>query len=161
MIDALQEEGVAAKRLACTGKSYGGYLTAWAIGRTDRFQSAVVSAPVSDIESHTGTSDTGYYVNPYSMEGEIDEVRERYHRLSPIEYCQTVKTSTLIPQGDEDQRCPLGQAEELYANLVRCAEVPARMVVYPGGSHMLASNGRPSHRVDYHTRLVEWIRGER
>ncbi|HEY4529536.1 MAG TPA: S9 family peptidase [Luteimonas sp.] len=160
MVDTLQEEGVASDRLACTGKSYGGYLAAWAIGQTSRFGRAVISAPVADIESHTGTSDTGYYVNPYSMGGEIDEVRERYHRLSPIEYCQRIDTPTLVLQGQDDQRCPIGQAEEFFANLVRCAAEPARMVVYPGGSHALAGTGRPSHRLDYHHRLAHWLRGE-
>ena len=160
MIDALQEEGIASERLACTGKSYGGYLAAWAIGQTKRFRRAVVSAPISDVESHTGTSDTGYYVGPYSMGGEIDEVREVYHRLSPIEFCQEVETPTLLLQGQDDQRCPLGQSEALFANLVRCSKVPARMVVYPGGSHSLAATGKPSHRVDYHRRLSRWVREE-
>jgi len=160
IIDTLQAEGLASEQLACTGQSYGGYLAAWAIGRTRRFRTAVVSAPVADIESHTGTSDTGYYVGPYSMGGEIDEVRERYHRLSPIEYCHEVETATLLLQGQEDQRCPLGQSEELFANLVRCSRAPARMVIYPGGSHSLAGSGKPTHRVDYHRRLSRWIRGE-
>lgn len=160
MIDALQEEGIASERLACTGKSYGGYLTAWAIGQTKRFRRAVVSAPISDVESHTGTSDTGYYVGPYSMGGEIDEVREVYHRLSPIEYCRAVETPTLLLQGQDDQRCPVGQSEALFANLVRCSKVPARMVIYPGGSHSLSATGKPSHRVDYHRRLSRWVREE-
>ena len=160
MIDALQEEGIASERLACTGKSYGGYLSAWAIGQTQRFRRAVVSAPVSDVESHTGTSDTGYYVGPYSMGGEIHEARETYHRLSPIEYCRGIETPTLLLQGQDDQRCPLGQSEQLFANLVRCSKVPARMVIYPGGSHSLAATGTPSHRVDYHRRLAGWVRAE-
>ena len=158
--DALQEEGIASERLACTGKSYGGYLAAWAIGQTQRFHRAVVCAPISDVESHTGTSDTGYYVGPYSMGGEIDEVRELYHRLSPVEYCRAVETPTLLLQGQDDQRCPVGQSESLFANLVRCSKVPARMVIYPGGTHSLSATGKPSHRVDYHRRLSCWVHGE-
>ena len=157
MIDTLQEEGIASERLACTGKSYGGYLSAWAIGHSDRFKAAVISAPVADLQSHTGTSDTGYYVGPYAMDGEITEVRERYHRLSPVEYCHDVATPTLLLQGEEDRRCPLGQSEEIFANLIRCSKAPVRMVVYPGGSHQLAGSGKPSHRVDYHRRLAGWV----
>ncbi|MFC4727268.1 S9 family peptidase [Coralloluteibacterium thermophilus] len=157
IIGALQEEGVADDRIACTGKSYGGYLAAWAIGQHRRFRAAVIVAPVSNIESHSGTSDTGFYVGPYSMAGEITEVRERYHALSPIDYCQRAETPTLLLQGEDDQRCPLGQVEELFANLVRCGRVPARMVTYPGGSHQFPGTGRPSHRVDYHRRLAKWV----
>jgi dipeptidyl aminopeptidase/acylaminoacyl peptidase len=158
VIDTLQEEGVVSDRLACTGKSYGGYLAAWAIGHSDRFRAAVISAPVANLESHTGTSDTGYYVGPYSMDGEITQVRERYHDLSPVEHCHGTTAATLLLQGENDERCPLGQAEEIFANLIRCAKATTRMVVYPGGSHKLSGNGKPSHRVDFHRRLAAWVR---
>ena len=144
-------------RLACTGKSYGGFLSAWAIGNSSRFTSAVVSAPVANIESHLGTSDTGYFVTPYAMGAEPTDADARYHALSPIRYCRQSHTPTLILQGKDDQRCPVGQSEELFANLVRCASAPARLVVYPGGSHDLAATGKPSQRVDYHQRLAAWV----
>ena len=157
ILERLRKDGLIDNRVACTGKSYGGFLSAWAIGNTDVFRAAVVSAPISDVEAHAGTSDTGFYVTPYAMGGEIDEARERYHRLSPIEYCTRVDTAVLMLQGQDDQRCPLGQSEELYASLLRFSRQPLSMVVYPGGSHGLASSGRPSHRVDYHRRLVDWV----
>ena len=87
----------------------------------------------------------------------MDQVRDRYQRLSPIVYGTHIDTAVLMLQGQEDQRCPLGQSEELYANLLRFTRKPLRMVVYPGGSHSLASSGRPSHRVGYHRRLVDWV----
>lgn len=158
VVDTLQQQGIASDRLACTGKSYGGYLAAWAIGHSDRFRAAVISAPIANIASHSGTSDTGYYVDPYAMDGEITEVRERYHDLSPIGYCHQVTAATLLLQGADDQRCPLGQSEELFANLIRCASATTRMVVYPGGSHSIAVSGKPSHRVDFHRRLAGWVR---
>lgn len=157
IVDTLQREGVADERIACAGKSYGGFLGAWAIGRSDRFKAAVVSAPVANVESHAGTSDTGYYVTPYAMGGEIGQRRERYQALSPVEYCIDVQAAVLLLQGEDDQRCPLGQSEELFAHLIRCSQAPARMVVYPGGSHSLASSGKPGHRADYHRRLTAWL----
>ena len=158
IIDILREEGIADERLAVTGKSYGGYLAAWAIGHSDRFKAAVVSAPVANVESHTGTSDTGFYVTPYAMDGEISDVRDRYRALSPVNDLDKARTPTLLLQGEDDQRCPLGQSEELLAHLIRCSDAPVEMVVYPGGSHALAATGRPDHRVDYHSRLVAWVR---
>jgi dipeptidyl aminopeptidase/acylaminoacyl peptidase len=156
VIDTLQREGVADARIACTGKSYGGYLAAWAIGHTDRFKAAIVSAPVSDLWSHAGTSDTGYYVTAYAMDGELPDARERCHALSPVDHCNDATTPTLILQGAEDQRCPIGQSEQLFAQLIRHAQAPAQLVVYPGGSHSLAESGKPSHRVDYNQRLCDW-----
>ena len=157
ILDQLRNERLIDDRVACTGKSYGGFLSAWAIGNSDVFRAAVICAPVANVESHTGTSDTGFYVTPYAMGGEIDEVRERYHRLSPIEYCRNANAATLLLQGQDDQRCPVGQSEEMFANLVRCSRQPTRMVVYPGGSHSLAGTGKPSHRVDWHQRIVDWV----
>jgi dipeptidyl aminopeptidase/acylaminoacyl peptidase len=157
ILATLRSEGLIDGRVACTGKSYGGFLSAWAIGNCDAFRAAVISAPVANVESHTGTSDSGFYVTPYAMGAEIDEARELYQRLSPVAYCVEVNAAALLLQGDDDQRCPLGQSEELFANLARHSRMPCKMVVYPGGSHSLAASGNPAHRVDYHQRIVDWV----
>jgi dipeptidyl aminopeptidase/acylaminoacyl peptidase len=157
-VDELVKEGIVdGDRVAIAGKSYGGYMTAWAIGKSKRFRAAVCSAPVTNLESHFGTSDSGYYVDPYDMGGDITEARERYHALSPIRYAGDSTTPTLILQGEEDQRCPVGQAEELFAALIKAGKAPVELVRYPGGTHQLASTGKPSHRVDYHRRIVDWL----
>jgi len=157
IMDQLQAEGLIDGRVACAGKSYGGFLSAWAVGRSDRFKAAVVSAPVANVESHAGTSDSGYYVTPYAMGGEIDDHQERYRALSPVEYFKEANAPTLLLSGQDDERCPVGQVEELMARIVRQTDTEGRMVLYPGGSHTLAASGRPSHRRDYHRRVVEWV----
>ncbi|HYG08120.1 MAG TPA: prolyl oligopeptidase family serine peptidase [Stenotrophomonas sp.] len=157
ILDQLQAEGVASDHAACAGKSYGGFLSAWAVGRCDRFGAAVVSAPVANVASHSGTSDTGFYVTPYAMGGEIDDKLDRYHALSPVKYFEEVSAAVLLLSGQDDQRCPVGQVEELFARLVRHSDSKARMVIYPEGSHTLAGSGRPSHRRNYHRRIVEWL----
>jgi dipeptidyl aminopeptidase/acylaminoacyl peptidase len=156
-VEILEQEGIASGRVAIGGKSYGGFMAAWAIGQTSKFSAAIASAPVSNLESHCGTSDSGYYVGPYDMGGELPELRETFHRLSPVHHADRATTPTLILQGAEDQRCPRGQAEELFAVLMRNARATAELVIYPEGHHSLAEDGRPSHRVDYHGRIVEWV----
>ncbi|HEU4409671.1 MAG TPA: S9 family peptidase [Polyangiaceae bacterium] len=157
-VDALVREGVAdGDRVAIAGKSYGGYMAAWAVGKTKRFRAAVCSAPVTNLESHFGTSDSGYYVDPFDMRGEPFDERERYFQLSPVRCAGAVETPTLLLQGEDDQRCPVGQAEEFFALLVRAGKAPVEFVRYPGGDHHLAEKGRPSHRVDYHRRIVDWL----
>ena len=158
ILGTLRQRGEAGAQAGCGGKSYGGFLSAWAAGHCDAFDKIVISAPVADLESHFGTSDSGYYVSAYAMDGEIEAHRDRYHRLSPVQRIASTAAPILLLQGQDDQRCPLDQSEELFAALVR-ANLPAMMVVYPGGSHSLAATGKPSHREDYHQRFTAWISG--
>jgi dipeptidyl aminopeptidase/acylaminoacyl peptidase len=155
ILSRLRQTGLAGPVAVCTGKSYGGFLSAWALGHSDAFSRVVISAPVANLESHVGTSDTGYYVSPYAVGAELSVARRLYRAMSPIESCSESRVPALLLQGGDDQRCPLGQAEEIFTHLMRCGK-PAKMVVYPGGSHSMAGTGRPSHRVDYHRRIVEW-----
>jgi dipeptidyl aminopeptidase/acylaminoacyl peptidase len=153
----LREEGLADERVAIAGVSYGGYLSAYAIGHSDVFRAAVVCAPVANMESHYGTSDSGYYADAYSTEGEPAEQRELLARLSPMTRIEQVRTPTLFLQGSDDERCPRGQSEELFVKLRRAGGAPTEMVLYPGGSHHVFSTGKPSHRVDIQRRIIEWL----
>ncbi len=157
-VDALVAEGLAdPDRLAVTGYSYGGYMTSWTVGHTDRFKAAVVGAPVTNLESMYGTSDIAMWFEPWEMNGDLFENRETYRRLSPITYVDRVTTPTLILHGEADDRCPIGQGEEFYIGLVAAGKAPAEFVRYPGGSHLFPRQGRPSHRVDFNRRTVEWV----
>ncbi|HEY0821949.1 MAG TPA: S9 family peptidase [Rhizobacter sp.] len=156
-VKALQAEGLADERVAISGKSYGGYLSAWAIGQTRVFRSAVVLAPVGNLETHYGTSDSGFYADPYSMCGEPFLNRETSVKLSPMKHVQKTCTPTLFLQGAEDERCPKCQSEELYVTIARAGSTPTEMVLYPGGSHHFWESGRPSHRLDALTRRLGWL----
>lgn len=157
-VDRLAEEGlVDPARIVIAGKSYGGYLAARAACTSTRFRAAVVCSAVTNLESHYGTSDSGYYADAFSMGGDIVELRERYRALSPVEDAAGATTPTLILQGEDDGRCPVGQAEELFVRMVRGGNREVELVLYPGGSHALQEKGRPGHRLDYHGRIVRWV----
>jgi dipeptidyl aminopeptidase/acylaminoacyl peptidase len=156
-IKALQDEGIADERVAIYGKSYGGYLSAWAITQTEMFKAAVVSAPVANIESHFGTSDSGFYVTPFAMFGEPFVNRDLARKLSPLVHMHKARTPTLLLQGKDDQRCPVGQSEEIFATLMRSSDVAVEMVLYPGSDHHLAEEGSPAFRIDYVERLAAWV----
>jgi dipeptidyl aminopeptidase/acylaminoacyl peptidase len=157
-VDQLVAEGIAdPDRLAVAGYSYGGFMTSWTIGHTDRFKAAVVGAPVVNQESFFGTSDIGMWFAPWEMGAGITEGREAFRRMSPINYVDKVTTPTLVLHGEADERCPIGQGEELFTGLVAAGKVPTEFVRYPGGSHMFIAQGRPSHRVDFNRRVVDWI----
>jgi dipeptidyl aminopeptidase/acylaminoacyl peptidase len=157
-VDALVAEGIAdGRRLAVAGYSYGGFMTSWTITHTDRFKAAVVGAPVVNLESFHGTSDIGMWFTPWEMRGDIAGQRETYRRLSPINYVDRVTTPTLIVHGEADDRCPIGQGEELFIGLVAAGRVPTEFLRYPGQSHLFLSTGRPSHRLDVNRRVIAWL----
>lgn len=153
----LQEEGVCDGRVAITGKSYGGFLAAWAIGNSDRFRAAVVMAPVGNIETHYGTSDGGYYADPYYMGTEAKFDRQLARELSPMRHVERAKTPTLFMQGADDERCPKCQSEELFVSLMRAGDTPAELVLYPGENHHFLGEGAPSVRQDAAERIVDWV----
>ncbi|MGY3230898.1 dipeptidyl aminopeptidase/acylaminoacyl peptidase [Luteibacter sp. HA06] len=157
VIDSLCLEGLVGSRVGCAGKSYGGFLAAWALGKTERFTAGIVSAPVANVLSHQGTSDTGFYVTPYAVNAEATEDLEAYRRLSPLLTFEKLKAPTLFLQGEKDARCPLGQSEELFSRAIRESTADVTLVVYPGGDHSMSSSGRPSHRVDYNRRCTHWL----
>lgn len=158
-IDELVAEGTAdPKRLALTGYSYGGFMTAYLTAHDDRFAAAVAGGIVSDLVSFGGTSDDAHPLNIFEM-GVMpwaSAQRERLAAMSPITAVEGVTTPTLVLHGEQDIRCPLGQAQQWYTAL-RERGVPTRLVVYPGSSHIFPLMGVPSHRVDYAHRVVEWV----
>jgi dipeptidyl aminopeptidase/acylaminoacyl peptidase len=156
-VASLQKEGVCDHRIAISGKSYGGFLSAWAIGHTGQFGAAVVMAPVSNIETHYGTSDGGYYADPLYLGTSPRLDRELARRLSPLQYVEQSRTPTLFMQGKEDERCPRNQSEEMFVSLMRAGDTPTELVLYPGEDHTFLGEGKPSCRADAANRIVDWI----
>ena len=156
-IDALVAEGVADPgRLAVAGYSYGGYMTCYLTSRDSRFAAAVAGGVVSDLTSMAGTSDAGHLLGEYELGGAPWADPAHYQAMSPLSGVANVRTPTLILQGAEDLRCPIGQAEQWHTAL-RERGVPARLVLYPGGSHLFILEGPPSHRIDFNRRVVDWL----
>jgi dipeptidyl aminopeptidase/acylaminoacyl peptidase len=91
------------------------------------------------------------------MGGGVDTCRDAYQRLSPVNHAHRALTPALLLHGERDERCPIGQSEELFARLVQHGRAAVEFVRYPGASHSFPGNGRPSHRVDYAMRVVDWL----
>ncbi|MFD9907192.1 serine hydrolase [Streptomyces sp. NPDC059063] len=161
-VDHLVTEGVAdPRRLAVAGYSYGGYMTCYLTSRDDtaqgpRFAAAVAGGVVSDLTSVAGTSDCGHALGRIELGDTHWAARESYARQSPLTRVDQVRTPTLILQGGDDQRCPVGQAEQWFSAL-RARGVPSELVLYPGGAHLFPLDGRPSHRADFNQRVVDWV----
>ena len=158
MLDLVLERPYAdGDRAGIYGYSYGGYMTAWVIGQTDRFKAAICGAPVFDNESMFGTSDIGHRFNIEMGGLPWGEDRVNLISSSPSEFVQNATTPTLIVQGEADERCPVGQSEQMFVSL-KMAGCEVEFVRYPGGSHLFINSGEPAHRLDYFTRTLAWFK---
>ena len=156
-VDALVAEGTAdPARVAVCGYSYGGFMTASLTARTDRFAAGVAGGVVVDLASWTGSFDIGEVWAVNELGATVADDLDRLLAQSPIAEVGEVRTPTLVLQGAEDHRCPVGQAEQWFSAL-RSRGVETELVLYPGGGHLFILNGRPSHRVDYNQRVFDWL----
>ena len=158
LLDKVLEEPWADKdRQGVSGYSYGGYMTSWALGNTDRFKAAVCGAPVFDLESFYGTSDIGYLFGPMMWGGNPWENQEWVQAHSPSSHIHKAVTPTFIICGEADDRCPIGQSEQLFISLMKLG-IDTEFGRYPGGSHGFIVAGEPSHQIDAIDRSVAWLK---
>ena len=156
-IDELIAGGVAdPTRLAVTGYSYGGFMTCYLTAHDDRFAAAVTGGPVVDLISDAGTCDEGPYLSQAEIGASWWSNPDLFRELSPLSRVAQVRTPTLILQGDDDARCPKGQAQQWFTAL-RERRVPTRLVLYPDASHGFVFSGRGSHRTDFNQRVIDWV----
>ena len=144
------------KKTAIMGGSYGGYLTAWAIGHTDRFACAIADRLVNNLQSMAGTCDFPWSHSTYYKGNAWDDPSDLWHH-SPMAYAGKIHTPLLLIHSDGDLRCPVSQAEELFAAL-RLQRKPVEFVRYPAEtSHGLSRNGPPDLRLDRLQRNLAWL----
>lgn len=153
-LDKLIEDGIAdPDRLGIWGASYGGFMTTWSVGNTDRYQAAVAVCGVTNLHSMFGTTDikswTTWEFGGYPWE-EFDDLV----RCSPVTYAANVKTPTLILHGEKDLRVPVSQSEEFYTAL-KARGVKTQFVRYPDEGHGI---GQPRHVADYWQRSIDWLK---
>jgi dipeptidyl aminopeptidase/acylaminoacyl peptidase len=148
---ALGDPELDADRVGVMGGSYGGYLTAFLIGRTHRFAAAVVERAFTDPVSFVGSSDIGWnFPDQY-----LGTDPERIARQSAMTHAPEITTPTLVIHSEEDWRCPLEQGARLYVELKRRG-VPSELLLFPGEGHELSRSGRPRHRLARLEHVLHW-----
>jgi len=142
-------------RLGVAGGSYGGYMTNWIIGQTDRFSAAVSMRSISNLVSEYPQHD----IVPWGVLElgpppwpNLDELWRR----SPIRNVQNIQTPLLLTCGEMDLRCAISQSEELFGAM-RLLGKPVEMIRFPEESHDLSRNGRPDRRVERLRRIGAWF----
>ena len=183
-VDAVcQRPYVDADRLLAHGYSYGGYMTAWIIGHTDRFRAAVAGAPCIDLWSMYGTSDIAASFGeaqwaqrtaggtpsdtpdmpdtpgiPMADElaAGVANLAYRLLQRSPITYAPQVNTPVLLLHGETDARCPISQSEQYFQILKRLGKT-VEMARFPGCGHGFLRTGPVALREAYLERMLEWF----
>jgi dipeptidyl aminopeptidase/acylaminoacyl peptidase len=143
-------------RIGITGGSYGGYMTNFVVGHTDRFRAAVTQRSVVNYHSMFGTSDFGFELGDMFGGKPWDEPKE-LKRGAPYTYVQNIKTPLLIEHEEVDLRCPIEQAEQLFTALKVLGRT-VEFVRFEGESHGLSRNGRPQNRAERLRRIADWFK---
>ena len=143
-------------RVCETGGSYGGFMTNWIIGHTDRFCCAASQRSIANWLGFYGMSDIGFYFAGDQTDGDIYETPEKLWAQSPLKYAKHVKTPTLFIHSDEDYRCPMAEGIQMYAALVDRG-VEARLCLFHGENHELSRSGKPKHRQRRLKEITDWF----
>ena len=131
-------------RLGILGGSYGGYMTSWVIGHTDRFRAACSERAANNLLSLEWASDAAGAFRTYVGASHL-EAPEMYTGMSPITYVRDINTPLLIVHSENDLRCPIEQAEQMFVGL-RLQQKDVEFVRFPAESHELSRGGSPAHR---------------
>lgn len=143
-------------RMGVTGGSYGGYMTAWIIGHTDRFTAAVTQRCVSNLVSMYGSSDFNWAFQQEFGDAPPWEDLHNYWEQSPMKHIGSAKTPTLIIHSEQDLRCAIEQGEQVFVALKRLG-VETEMVRFPDEPHGLSREGRTDRRVARLEHILRWF----
>lgn len=155
-VDLMIEKGlVDPKRMAVAGGSYGGYMTAWVVGHTDRFAAAVAERGVYNLVSQYGTTD---FPIPTTHEFDVNPWEDPMllWKYSPLAYAHQIKTPLLILHSERDYRVAISEAEQLFA-FVRLSGGTVHMIRFPREGHSLSRTGEPQHRVKRLNHIIQWF----
>src|SRR5438093_470766 len=144
-------------RLGVIGVSYGGFMTSWVVGHTERFKAACFEAAINNVATHLGTSDIGWHWT-VTEQGGVPPWEDvgRYVDRSPVAYAPSIHTPLLIVHGESDLRCNIVEGEQLFVALKRLG----REVVFvrvPDAGHGFGALGRPRQRVERFRIILDWF----
>ncbi|MFP4345398.1 MAG: S9 family peptidase [Anaerolineales bacterium] len=142
--------------MGVTGGSYGGYMTAWIIGHTDRFEAAVAQRSVTNLISMWGSSDGNWiFQRPFGDKAPYESI-EGLWASSPMKHVGNAKTPTLVIHSEQDLRCPLEQGQQLFVAL-KTLGVDTEFIVFPGEPHGLSRMGRTDRRIARLEAIGRWF----
>lgn len=146
------------QRIGVTGGSYGGFMTNWIIGHTDRFKCAATQRSICNWISFHGVSDIGYFFTPDQAGASLLNM-DQHDKLwfhSPLRYASNFKTPTLVIHSKADYRCPIDQGYQMFTALKEM-KVDSKMVIFNNENHDLSRNGKPKARQKRLKEITAWM----
>ena len=147
---------IAASRLGVAGGSYGGFMTNWIIGHTDRFHAAASQRSISNWVSFEHNSDIGHTFILNNQGGNTRTDVELLWKQSPLQFAPNCKTPTLFIHSDEDYRCYMAEGIAMFSAIKRNG-CPAKLCLFHGENHELSRSGKPENRIDRMREIIEWM----
>ena len=143
-------------RLGVTGGSYGGFMTNWIVGHTNKFKAAATQRSICNWPAKAYSSDIGYFFNVEQMKADPWTNYEKMWWHSPLKYAPNVTTPMLVLHSDEDYRCYISEAYQWFTAL-KLHGVETRMHIFHGENHELSRSGKPDSRVRRLEELTNWM----
>ena len=143
-------------RLGVTGGSYGGFMTNWIIGHTDRFKAAASQRSIANWVSMGCTTDIGYYFSDDQIGTTPWEDADKLWEASPLKYADKVKTPTLFIHSEQDYRCWLVEGLQMFTAL-KYHGVESRLCMFRGENHDLSRSGKPQQRIRRLREISDWF----
>jgi len=157
MDEALQRfDFIDPERLGVLGGSYGGFMTSWMVGHTDRFKAACSERAVNNTYTLFGTSDIGSSFSETQAGATPWDDMQWFIDHSPLTYAKQINTPLLILHSEDDLRCPIEQAEQLFTVLKKLRR-EVLFVRFPDENHELSRSGKPQHRRDRFGFILDWF----
>lgn len=147
---------IEAEKVGVTGGSYGGFMTNWIIGHTDRFKAAASQRSISNWISMFSTTDIGYFFAEDQNLATPWGDHEKLWQHSPLKYADRVKTPTLFLHSEEDYRCWIAEGIQMFTAL-KYHGVEARLCMFRGENHELSRSGKPKHRLRRLEEITGWF----
>lgn len=143
-------------RIGVTGGSYGGFMTNWIIGHTNRFKAAASQRSISNWVSEFGIADIGYYFVEDQQDGTPWTDVDKLWFHSPLKYANKIMTPTLFIHSEEDYRCWTPEAMQMFTAL-KYHGVESRLCLFKGENHELSRSGKPKHRIRRLKEITDWF----
>jgi len=152
-VDAIARLGLTdPEKVGITGRSYGGFMTMWAVTQTDRFKAAVAGAGISNWQSYYGENGIDAWMIPFFGASVYDDPAV-YARSSAINFIRQAHTPTFAFVGASDIECPPPQTIE-FGHALKVLGTPSSTIIYPDEGHTIRD---PQHLADIDARTVSWF----
>lgn len=143
-------------KLAVEGGSYGGFMTNWIIGHTNRFAVACAQRSIANWSGMEGTTDIGYYFCKGQTGASHMEDHELQWKQSPLAYADKCVTPTLFLHGEKDYRCYMQEAFQMFSAL-KIHGCPTKLCLFEGENHELSRSGRPKQKLQRLVEMLDWF----